>query len=313
MKKILLIAAGLVAALFWVVGSPHPPQYDFYYWKQAYEVNATSHPPKYIKVLDLSYDQEIQLHPTHFKTIPKSGTVPVIYIHNTLLSHITADELLATIKSQLQALPFSFDEIQIDCDWSGKTQKSYFQFLTLLKKDSGKKLSATIRLHQIKYAQQTGIPPVDRGVLMYYNMSDFKDIHTQNYILDLDIAKQYHRNFDRYTLPLDLALPLYTQATIIRFGEVIGAIEGLLPEDLTGSVEPLEPHRYRVTQEHYLKGRLLYPDDIIRIDTVSIDDLKHAVQQLSQVMKTPEEVIFYRWENQEFYGEEDLMEVIKSF
>ena len=95
-----------------------------------------------------------------------------------------------------------------------------------LKAASKKKIEVTIRLHQIKYASKTGVPPADSGMLMYYNMSDFTSIDTKNYILDIDVAKRYHYNFDTYPLALDLALPLYTQATIIRFSKVVGGDRG---------------------------------------------------------------------------------------
>ncbi len=42
-----------------------------------------------------------------------------------------------------------------------------------VREQSGLPLSSTIRLHQIKYRERTGVPPVERGMLMFYNMGQF--------------------------------------------------------------------------------------------------------------------------------------------
>jgi hypothetical protein len=51
-----------------------------------------------------------------------------------------------------------------------QVKDNYLKFIAVFKKLSKKKLSATIRLHQVKYFKKTKIPNVDSGVLMYYNM-----------------------------------------------------------------------------------------------------------------------------------------------
>jgi hypothetical protein len=47
---------------------------------------------------------------------------------------------------------YGVKEIQIDCDWTLKTEKKYFDFLAQLRqlaKEKGLSISATIRLHQL--------------------------------------------------------------------------------------------------------------------------------------------------------------------
>ena len=137
-------------------------------------------------------------------------------------------------------------------------------------------------------------------------MSNFKDLETRNYILDLDLAKKYHYNFDTYPLPLDLALPLYAQATIIRFNSVVGIMEGVRSKELTNHVKALKNNHYEVLKTHYFKKRLLYKGDILRVDEVSLSMLQKAVENLSKVMKQPKEIIFYRWENKKEYEAKEL-------
>jgi len=302
MKKVILF---LPFILFFFLGYKfsliYEPSFQFYYWKQVYQENNESHSPKYIKILDVHFTQNLKIQQTVFKTEPKNMTA-VIYIDNGVFKHLKASSLLKKLKPKLEFFStIEYEEIQIDCDWTPKTQKRYFEFLKLLKEESKQKISVTIRLHQVKYYKKTGVPPVDYGVLMYYNMSDFLDINTRNYILDLDVARKYHYNFDTYPLELNLALPLYSQATIIRFSKVVGAIEGVKNIDIDENFKRLKEGLYRVEKTNYFDSKLLYEGDKIRIDEVSIQDLQNAIDGLKKVMKKPREILFYRWGNRKDY------------
>ena len=305
MKKIALFLF-LMAFGYWGFNFFTPlveTSYGFYHWKQNYSIEKSeTNPPSYIKVLDISYDKGLKIFKTSFKTVPTQKIIPVIYLDNPLFLNIRATTLLKRVMKALKEMELiAYSEIQVDCDWSGKTKKRYFEFLKILKEQSHKSISVTIRLHQVKYYTKTGIPPVDYGVLMYYNMSDFTDIETKNYILDLEVASAYHYNFDTYPLPLNLALPLYSQATIIRFSKVVGLMEGVRTEDINSNFKKIKDNFYLITKTHYFKAKLLYEGDKIRIDEVSIEDLKLTVKGLKKVMKQPKEIIFYRWGNRKFY------------
>ena len=309
MKKILLLLSLLLLAIsFYCFTNKTTTLYEFYHWKQSYNVlNKTE--PKYIKVLDIAYESKTKIHQTKFLKKPKRKIVPVIYIDNPIFKHEKAKEFANKVFTLLEKIAknnFTYNEVQIDCDWTESTQENYFTFLKIFQKLSKKVLSTTIRLHQIKYYKRTGVPPVNKGILMYYNMSNFKDLETKNYILDLELAKKYHHNFDSYPLPLNLALPLYAQATIIRFNAVVGIIEGVRKKDLNQKFKAIKENHYEVKTTHYFKKRLLYKGDVLRIDEVSPQMLKEASKNLSEVMKQPKEVIYYRWENKKEYKLEDL-------
>jgi len=285
--------------------------YNFYHWRSNYEINSTiKNPPKYIKVLDVSFGETLLFIKTSFKVSPSDSIVPIIYLDNSLWSKMRATTMVSKVLRSLKEMPIDYSEIQVDCDWTDSTRVSYFKFLKLLKKESAKKLSATIRLHQIKYYTKTGVPPVDYGVLMYYNMSDFRDLETQNYILDLEVAKRYHFNFESYPMDLNLALPLYAQATIMRFGKVVGIIEGVRESSINKNFKKIKDHNFKITKTHYFNGRLLYEGDTIRVDEVSPELLGETIAELSRVMKRPKEIIFYRWGNRGFYGDEFFEELL---
>jgi len=108
--------------------------------------------------------------------IKKLEIIPVVFIVNKVLKeHPNINRLSKQIgdlieEMHLQHFNTTPTEVQIDCDWTGSTKAVYFELLELLQKRFD--LSVTIRLHQLKYQNKTGIPPVEKGVLMVYNVGD---------------------------------------------------------------------------------------------------------------------------------------------
>ena len=310
MKKIvILISLILVFAL--IVFSYNKTQtkdiqISFYSWENSFEEQNINE-KLYIKVLDINFSTKLELLKTNLKETPKDF-IPVIYITNETMKNVdyslVSKAILETLKN------YKFDEIQIDCDWSLSTRSNYFNLLEDLKEKLNKKISATIRVHQIKYYTKTGIPPVDYGVLMYYNMSNIGDFNTKNSILDNEIAKKYHYNFDVYPLKLKLALPLYSQAIQFREEKAISLFEGVEEKDFNNDFEKLENNRYKVLNSHYFKGRYIYKDDIFRLENSNEQDIKIALKDFLDLSKNRyDEVIFYTLKYKNKY---DLNNLIKG-
>ena len=215
---------------------------------------------------------------------------------------LVSSAILETLKK------FEFSEVQIDCDWSDSSASNYFNLLKDLKAKLHKTISATIRLHQIKYYYKTGIPPVDYGVLMYYNMSNIGDFDTKNSILDNDIAKQYHYNFDTYNLKLKLALPLYSQAIQFRNKKSLSIFEGIKKEDFDSDFLEISPNYFKVLNSKYFKGRYIYKDDIFRFEDSKQEEIKIALDDFLKLSKNRfDEVIFYTLKYKEKYDLENLI------
>ncbi len=310
MKKIvILISLILVFAL--IVFSYNKTQkkdiqISFYSWENSFEEQNINE-KLYIKVLDVNFSTKLELLKTNIKETPKDF-IPVIYITNETMKNVDYSLLSKAILETLKN--YKFDEIQIDCDWSLSTRSNYFNLLEDLKEKLNKTISATIRLHQIKYYTKTGIPPVDYGVLMYYNMSNIGDFNTKNSILDNEIAKKYHYNFDVYPLKLKLALPLYSQAIQFREEKAISLFEGVEEKDFNNDFEKLENNRYKVLNSHYFKGRYIYKDDIFRLENSNEQDIKIALKDFLDLSKNRyDEVIFYTLKYKNKY---DLNNLIKG-
>lgn len=300
---------------------PHPgppPALAFYHWKSELQLSASELEVLrtnavellYIRLFDIDWEDSpvpkgVLQATAHW---PTTAFIPTIFITNRTFEALATEaipELASKIVKKVSALipPAQLPLVrgfQVDCDWTESTRPIYFDLLRELKAQLGapydQSFSATIRLHQIKYFERTGVPPVDRGMLMYYNMSPVMDPKTTNSILDLGEAAKYQVNFDRYPLPLDLALPMYSWGVLIREGKVIRLINNLGPEALsdTARFQAAGGAFFEVKKSTYLEGYYLYRGDRIRLELVEADTLVAAVQQLRGLLPpAPRHLTFY--------------------
>ena len=102
-------------------------------------------------------------------------------------------------------------EIQIDCDYTSKSRKTYYDFLEKVNKywkegnPKDARVSTTIRLHQLAMEA----PPVDYGALMIYNTGNPNKWEERNPILDYRDVYPYLNRLDQYPLPLAAAYPVF--------------------------------------------------------------------------------------------------------
>lgn len=307
-KKILILIAILFLAFFYFYSQKKENKslsFSFYFWESTFKEKDIKE-KLYIKILDISYSTKMELINTNFKTKANQNFVPVVYITNETMKNVDYSLISEVILKTLKSL--DFEELQIDCDWSGSSQSNYFKLLEDLKTKLNKTLSATIRLHQIKYYTKTGIPPVDYGVLMYYNMSDIGDFNTKNSILDNDIAKKYHYNFENYKLKLKLALPLYSQAIQFREKKALSIFEGVEKKDFDSNFEEISPNIYKVLNSNYFQGRYVYKDDIFRFEDSEFEEIKIALDDFLNLSNNSfDEVIFYTLKYKNKYDLENLI------
>ena len=291
----------------------------FYHWKSTLDISAvennylkvTAVKKIYLRFFDVDWDGAageplpIAVLNVRKKFLDSFNIIPTVFITNRTFLKITpnevgelADNVLKKINELATQFPnHKIKEWQFDCDWSPKTQDKYFAFLKAVKsKNQQKKISSTIRLHQIKYFEKTGVPPVDRGVLMFYNMGNLEDIHASNSILDLSIAKKYLDNFENYALPLDVALPIFSWGVLIREGRMIKLINNLRASDLTDEVRflKIDETHFEIIKSTYLQGYYLYEGDILRLESVSVDQLNQSADLLSPLIENTDlNIVFY--------------------
>jgi hypothetical protein len=138
--------------------------------------------------------------------------VPTVFITENCM-HQKPDGLAEKIVQRILQMNETHDikgvkEIQIDCDFTAKSRKNYYEFLDSLNsqlKTLNLKLSTTIRLHQLSMR----VPPVDYGVLMLYNTGHPMKFMERNPILDMRDVAPYLRYLEDYDLPMGAAYPIF--------------------------------------------------------------------------------------------------------
>ena len=299
----------------------------FYFWRTSFSLTETEQ--QYLKDLEvkklyiryfdvgLQNNEPIPVAPVVFNEKPTGyNVVPVVYIKNEVfLQNGDADSLAVKVYNYIQQINQSADvtvnEIQFDCDWSLKSKQNYFQFIDQFKK-LHPNVSATIRLHQIKYPEKTGIPSVNTGVLMYYNMGVIGS-DDDNSIYSQKTVKNYINSLQNYQLPLNIALPIFSWGVHVRNNQVTNLIGGLRVDDLTGDqFEKISENRFKVIKDVVFKGRYLAKDDEIKVEAVSANQLKEMMHDIKQNSKhKPNEIIFYdlNENNLKAYEKEDFKTV----
>jgi len=210
--------------------------------------------------------------------------------------HISYDSSEAVIQSRLGDRYASIGEIQIDCDWTAGTRDKYFRFLKAMKRlNSGKDLSATIRLYPYKYPDKTGIPPVDRGMLMCYNLGNIRDVNTGNSVFDIATLKQY-LDAKPYPLQLDIAFPIFGWYAWFRGKDFKGIIydDPALVEDSASFIQQ-EKQRFLVRTDTVLGDNYFRSGDILRREYPDSTQLSAAITLVKDKIPDYKRIAFYHW------------------
>jgi hypothetical protein len=217
--------------------------------------------------------------------------VPVIFITNETFQqtdsakiHLLAENSMRLLTNISQTCQLqTFNELQIDCDWTQSTKTAYFAFLELMRKQMQQSalfqqatLSATLRLHQIKYSSKTGIPPVNKGLLMCYNMGNLKNPSVNNSILDVEELQKYLGGLPGYPLPVDVALPLFEWSVLFRNNQFKGVIQNIDPTTLPASAISKKLNRYRFLKDTVINDLSFMKDDVLRYETCTKDAIAQA-------------------------------------
>ena len=228
--------------------------------------------------------------------------IPVVFITNRTFTDISDVQLsllienilaLTTEISIMNQLP-EVTEIQIDCDWTESTKQAYFYFLEKLKEVSGKRISCTLRLHQIKFSEKTGIPPVDKGYLMCYATSDPTGDPEQNSILDMELLKDYTSSIHTYPLGFDIALPIYSWAVVKNHLGKIKLINNVSVSDLDTAVfRRINEDIYELQRDYFFRSFYLNKGFTLKVEGISPALLQEAKLYLEQKIRRPYDIVYY--------------------
>jgi len=296
---------------------------SFYYWKQSFQLNKvqtgilseTNTNKLYVRFFDIKWHTKaLQPYPESIIAFrhnsPVSDIIPVVFITNQTfekLSQQGVDSLAIKCNELIKNLAvkqnLNYKTVQVDCDWTVGTKDKYFSFLNSLKALSKKTLEATIRLHQVKYQFKTGVPPVDRGVLMFYNMGKLSaDLREPNSIYNANTAEKYLASLSNYLLPLDIALPIFSWTLHIRANKII-QVYGKIGRAQLSNTQNFSPtaqkNWYKATHNFFTGGIYVKTGDIFKLEETDKALLEQAALQLAAHLNKNEKrtIIYYELGN----------------
>ena len=295
-----------------------PARRAFYFWRTTFaltpveqQVVAALHVDRiYLRVFDLAWNESDKtVAPVGPVTLGAGGkvpdgveVVPVVYIKTEVFKHVgkaqlpmLARKLWADVQSRGTAIGFRPRELQLDCDWTDTTRDGFFALLTELKTAAAVPLSSTIRLHQVKYRERTGVPPVDRGTLMFYNMGKFSADPEARMIFDADSAAKYLARVDDYPLPLDVALPIWSWTVHVRDELVVGLMQSTDPAELPALdfLAADGPDRFVATRSTFLHGTFLREGDVLKIEVTGPGETLGAARMIAPHLASPRTVTLF--------------------
>jgi hypothetical protein len=291
---------------------------SFYYWKTVYRQNTVENAylqhlhtrQLYVRIMDVDMDESgatpVPVSPVTFQSkLPDTiAIIPVVFIVNNVLRNINQPQL-ADMAHKItrfvddkvsQSGKAGYNELQIDCDWTAETRDNYFYLLRQLKPLlPGKTLSVTLRLHQVKNQKSSGIPPVNKAMLMCYNMGNLRKYGGQNSIIELsELQKYLGDNLRDYPIPMDIGLPLFSWAVAFRDKAYIGIAKQINFNNLN------DQNRFASKGDNLYQAKTDLPEyglkkgDMIRWESASVDELRSVAGYLSHYLKTaPVNVIWF--------------------
>lgn len=277
----------------------------FYYWKSV--VAPTQFEKKtldslycstvYIKYFDVAWNEntqqpepvaQVKILDTAF--LKNKKIIPVIFITNECIYKLDTAQaiplaekitgLVRLINSMYRVNNIA--QLQIDCDWTEATKNTYFSMLKKVKELwMPMPISATIRLHQVKYIGKSGVPPVNRGLLMCYNMGNLTNPDVDNSILDSRELKKYTGTLSTYPLPLDVAYPLFDWKVLFRYGKFKGLIQHLPDSVFQNSFVTKKNNTFIFLKDTLLSGYDFKKMDVLRNEKSNYKDIMSAANEIS--------------------------------
>jgi hypothetical protein len=226
--------------------------------------------------------------------------VPVVYITNKTLINIPFDKLpeltdkIVNLMRRISAAhSIRYKEIQIDCDWSDKTRFKYFSLIENIRSAVKVPVSVTIRLHQIKYRNITGIPPADRGMLMFYNMGNLKPEAQKNSIFNTEDAAKYVEYLDTYPLKMDVALPFFSWDVHSRGKRIVNLLSKDKMININDEINFQAENDYNFTaiNSFYRNGNYFRKGDIIKREKLSDKEVTGAAEMVAEHLASAERTV----------------------
>jgi len=300
-----------------------------YWWKTSFSKNSYGNEKEnefmqkheikkmYVKLLDVDYSEGAGIFPvvkTQIDYYPgeagdSTDYIPVIYITNQVLQHIDSANIDYYAKNFIRhALRLetyihkNINEIQIDCDWTKGTRETYFQLLECMRYWAPQyQYSVTLRLYPYKYRSELGIPPVNRVMLMVYNIENARNYKQSNSIFNVHEAAKYLVK-KNYPLPMDYALPVFSWTLVYRNQQFLRVFTNNIIPEINANIyagqtdstqlKRLEPNLFLVVKPNRgYDPYSLKAGDILKLESCGEKELSEASLLFSRLPFTTQTTI----------------------
>lgn len=323
------------------------PRRSVYFWKSEFLLDTsaltwlkTNRIERiYVKMFDVLYQEYSgNIYPgssiQQVTEIKGMEIVPVVFIENTVLKTLKTEQEIKSLAENImkkagcspalntvkQGNNRPFKELQIDCDWLEKDKSTYFSLLQHIKSINKKiTLSATLRLYPFKYRDKMGIPPVDRTMLMVYNLDNPRNIYINNSIFSAATANSYLENAARYPLPIDVAMPAFEWIREFDNDGFRGFMSEV-PADMSRyksfQLKDKE-NQYAFTKDTYLNWKpyiYVSRNDRWLHDKITAEDLKLIARLTRKLISKNSSVAFFECTNKLFsFKNTEINEIFKNY
>lgn len=311
--KILQLLLAFLLVVSCTEKQTHP--YTYYYWKTNLALNQTEKKALAESTAHFLYTRFFDVDKVDGKfepvaVITKSESfstekeiIPTIFITNRTFFEINESDIKFLAENVYQLIHkkvkdyklTSSNEIQIDCDWTAGTKDDYFKFLTELKKISGKEITCTLRLHQVKDKNLMGIPPVNKVYLMCYSTSSPLENSDKNSILDVNILKSYLSKLEDYPLKkIEVALPIYSWGIVTNHLGKHKLINALSKKDLENpDFKKISDNEIEILKDGFYFGSFMNKGFRIKVEEISEEQLDDVTQFLDKKLSSYN-IIYYQ-------------------
>jgi len=288
-------------------------QHAFYYWETNFNLdesdlvyfNELSIKKLYIHFFDVEYEsQAVPAGIIRFNTkIPANfEIVPVVFITNKTISSLDtigirdlSQKIVTRVQKEILRTQIikQVSEVQIDCDWTKSTRHKYFYLLNLIKESLPYTVSATIRLHQYKYFKDN-LPPVEKGMLMCYNVNDPTEFKVNNSLFDKAEVLKYIKGVN-YPLPLDLAMPAFSWGVMFNAQEkFLGFANSIQLKEIqkdTNFVNTDRPNVFLAKNQTYSWSNYFEQGTLVRIEESNLEQELEIVDYLKKHLQQADATI----------------------
>lgn len=309
----------LLLALLAGCGEEHiPAQASFYFWRTRLELSAPERKALSdleakrlrVRLFDVVKDAR-GIHPlgklraAPGASLPVAEVLPVVFLREAVFRGAPdatglAGRILAERDEICQEGNLPCKGLELDCDWTPGSREGFFALCRTLG-DSlharKERLHSTLRLHQYRNPAQTGVPPVDRLTLMAYNLGPTTATPQRQSILDLKELARWLETKSIYPKPLDIALPLYGWALVVRDGRPVDLLQqaGAAELDTLPWLETEPDGLRKARQGFFLHGRWIRKDDRLKLESPDARTLRKAADLLARRLppQKDRELVFF--------------------